>query len=135
MAGEQNGTKVFVAIEDSPGAATFSAVGGQTSHTLTLNNNPIDITNKSSASFRELLAGEGLQSLDLSLELQYNSDTAYQQLRGMAANKSQALFQIDVNGTIISGTFQVASFGETSPDNDKLSNTVSLLSSGSFTFL
>lgn len=134
MAGEKNGTSVFVAIEDPTNAGDYLAIGGQTSHTLTLNNNPIDITNKSSASFRELLAGEGLQSLDLSLELQYNSDAAYTQLRTLANSKAQANFRIAIGTTNIDGAFQVASFGETSPDNDKLTNTVSLLSSGSFTF-
>lgn len=134
MAGELNGTSVFVAMEDPQNAGQYLAIGGQTSHTLTLNNNPIDITNKSSAQFRELLASQGLQSLDLSLELQYNSDASYLALRALANSKGQANFRIAVGSTNIDCAFQVASFGETSPDNDKLTNTVSLLSSGSFAF-
>lgn len=132
--GAENGTKVLVAIEDPDSPGTFLPIGGQNSHTLTINNNPIDITNKTSASFRELLADEGLQSLDLSLELTYNSETAYQEMRGQVTTKSQTLYQIMIGSTIISGTFMIGTFGETSPDNDKLTNSVALLSSGAFQF-
>lgn len=135
MAGEQNGTKVFVAIEDEATPGTFNFVGGQTSHTLTLNNSPIDITNKSSQSFRELLEGEGLQSCDLGLELIYNSDDAYKQMRGQAQAKTSKKYQILIGAdTVLEGNFMVATFGETSPDNDKLTNTVALQSTGAFTF-
>lgn len=134
MAGELNGTNVFVAMEDPNNAGDYIAIGGQTSHTLTLNNNPIDITNKSSASFRELLAGEGLQSLDLTVELNFNSQAGYIAMRTMANSKAQANFRIAIGSTNIDGAFQVASFADTSPDNDKLTSSVSLLSSGSFTF-
>lgn len=135
MSGEVNGTKVFVAIEDSSTPGTFNMVGGQTSHTLTLNNTPIDITNKGSNSFRELLESEGLQSIDLSLELVFNSDAAYQQMRARAQSKQSDNYQIMIDATeVLVGRFMIATWGETSPDNDKLTNSVSLQSTGAFTF-
>lgn len=135
MAGEQNGTNVLVAIEDTDNPGQYLIIGGQTSHTLTLNNNPIDITNKSSNSFRTLLEGEGLQSIDLSLELVYNSDVAYGRLRAAADTKESRNYRILIgSNTVLEGAFMIATFGETSPDNDKLTNSVSMQSSGQFTF-
>jgi predicted secreted protein len=129
--GALNGTDVFVAIEDSIGGGTYTQVGGQSQHSITLNNNPIDITNKSSASFRELLDAEGIQSIDLTLDITYNTDAAYVLLRGYAGAKTLTGYRITV-GALGNMDFDamIASFGETSPDGDKLSNSITLQSSG-----
>jgi len=133
--GALNGTGVFVAMDLAVPGSVYEMVGGQNSHALTLNNAIIDITNKSSASFRELLGGEGIQSLDLSLELTFNSEATFASLKTIAGSKAQASFQIDVNGDLIQFVGQVASFAQSAPDGDKLSATVSIQSSGTFIFV
>lgn len=135
MAGELNGTLVLVAIEDTPGSGTYTPVGGQTSHTLTLNNAVIDITNKDSNSFRVLLANAGLKSCDLSLELMYNSDSAYLAVRALYENQGITNFRVSIGGTDFDCAYMVASFADTSPDNSAVSSTISLQSSGSFTWV
>ena len=130
MAGELNGTDVVLAIETTPGGGTYAAVGGLTANSLTLNNTPIDITNKSSASWRTLLAGEGLQTMDITGEMVFNTDTAFAQLKALALSKAFASFEIDRGGEALTVTCMVASWAETSPDNEKLTATVSLQSSG-----
>ena len=133
-AGALNGTGIFVAMDTTVPGVTYVMIGGQNSHSLTLNNNIIDITNKSSASFRELLPDEGIQSIDLSLELTFNSEVTFAALKALAGSKSDAAFEIDVAGDAIQFVGMVASWAETSPDGDKLTATVSIQSTGSFTW-
>ena len=133
--GAQNGTGVFVALDVNVPGAAYVMIGGQNSHSLTLNNNIIDITNKSSASFRELLPDEGIQSIDLSLELTFNSEATFAALKALAGSKGDASFQIDVAGDLIQFVGMVASWAETSPDGDKLSATVSIQSTGAFVWV
>lgn len=133
----QNGTNVSVLMDANnlPGSV-YVMIGGQNTHSLTLNNGIIDITNKSSAQFRELLGGQGTQSLDLTIELTFNSEATFVALRTAAGDKSIKAFRI-VIPTLgnIDVECMVASFAETSPDGDKLSASVSLQSTGSFTWV
>lgn len=99
-------------------------------NSFTLNNGAIDITNKSSASWRELLGGEGLQSVDISAELLFNSDTAFQAMQSSAATKTIKAYQIARGSSVLEGNFMITSWAETAPDNDKLTVSVSLQSSG-----
>jgi|TARA_R110002167_G_scaffold36037_5_gene114710 predicted secreted protein len=132
-AGAQNGTGIYVAM-DVAGGSTYVQIGGQNSHSLTLNNSLIDITNKSSASFRELLPDQGTQSIDLTLDLTFNSQTTFASLRTIAGTKADATFRINMPGGNLDFTGMVASFADTSPDGDKLSASVSIQSTGSFTW-
>jgi predicted secreted protein len=130
--GALNGTGVFVAMDTVVPGTTYLMIGGQTSHSLTLNNNIIDITNKTSAQFRELLGGEGTQSIDLTLEMVFNSEVTFVSLRDLSFSKAIAAFEIDVGGILIQFEGMVASWADTSPDGDKLSSSVSIQSTGAF---
>ena len=132
--GAQNGTNVAVAMDVNVPGSNYTMIGGQNSHSLTLNNAIVDITNKSSASFRELLEGPGIQSLDLSLELTFNSEATFASLKSIAGSKAHASFEIDIAGDLIQFVGGVNSFAETSPDGDKLTCTCSIQSSGAFTW-
>jgi TP901-1 family phage major tail protein len=134
MAGELNGTDVGVAI-DATGGGTFADIGGITTNSFTLNNGAIDITNKSSASWRELLAGEGLQSVDLTFECLFSSDAAFANVKTSALAKTILPYQIVRGSDTLQGSFMITSFAETSPDNDKVTASVSLQSSGPVTGL
>lgn len=132
--GAKNGTNIFVAVEDTPGGGTFTMIGGQVSHSMTLNNTIIDITNKSSAQFRELLDGQGNQSIDITLELTFNSETSFGLIKASARDKTQLLYNIAYGDETLAVTMQIASWAETSPDSDKLTASVSFQSSGAFSW-
>ena len=134
MAGEQNGTDIFLAIEDSEGSDTYTIIGGQTVYNLTLNNNLIDITNKSSASFTTFLEGEGIQNLAVTLDLIFSSDASAALLRGYAGAKTFANFRINMPIGNLDFRAGVPTLGDTSPDGAAMTNSISLVSSGSFTF-
>lgn len=129
--GALNGTGIYVAMNAGAG---YVQLGGQNSHSLTLNNGLIDITNKSSASFRELLPDEGIQSLDLTLDMTFNSETTFAALRAAAGTKADYPFQVTMTAGALQFTGLIASFADTSPDGDKLSASVSIQSTGTITW-
>lgn len=132
--GALNGTGIFVAMDSAIPGISYTQIGGQNSHTLTLNNQTIDITNKSSSSFRELLPDEGLQSIDLSLELVFNSEVTFGELKTLAGSKGDASFQISRSTDDVEFVGMCSSWAETSPDNDKLTAAVTILSTDTITW-
>jgi predicted secreted protein len=126
-AGAENGTGIAVGMGGT-------VIGGQNSHSLTLNNQIIDITNKSSASFRELLPDEGTQSLDLTLDITFNTEATAAALRVAAGAKSDEAFTIVMPAGTMAFTGMVASYADTSPDGDKLTASVSIQSTGTITW-
>jgi len=129
--GAQNGTSIYVSM--NPGGG-MTQIGGQNSHSLTLNNGLIDITTKDSASYRELLVDEGTQSVDLTLDLTFNSESTFASLRAAAGSKADYPFQINMPAGNMAFTGMVASFADTSPDGDKLTASVSIQSTGTVTW-
>lgn len=136
--GAFNGTNVFIRVNDG---SDWLTIGGQLSHTETANTALLDITNKIGVpSFRELLPGQGMQSIDYTVEVVFNSDAAFRFVRDLAKNKDQALFQvvrgdIEVDGVVETQvTLQVQNLTQTSADNEPLTGSISLLSSDEFDY-
>ena len=133
LTGTINGTDVQLAVEATPGGATFNAVGGLVTNSFTLNNGAIDVTNKSSASFREVMAGEGLQTLDLSAEVIFSTDANFAIVKQSALDKTILSYQVARGSEVLAVDLYITSFVETSPDNDKHSASISFISSGAIT--
>ena len=121
--GTIDGVDVGLAIETTPSGGVYADMGGITTNSMTINNGVIDITNKSSA-------GQGLQFVDMSVECIFNSEANF--LIMEAANLAQSLlnYQYVRGGKTFTGAYKIASWAETSPDNEKLTASVSLQSSG-----
>ena len=131
-AGALNGTGVVIAIETA--GQVFLNIGGQVSHTETLTNNLIEITTKTAMSYRELLPNRGIQMADYQVEIIFVSELGYDTLRALAKNKGIANFRIIADGGITREVrLMVASFVDTSTDNEALKGSVNLLSSDIFT--
>jgi predicted secreted protein len=128
-AGTIDGSDVGLAIETAV-PDTYADIGGITTNSMTINNGVIDTTNKGTAGWREIMDGAGLQSIDMTLECVFNSEANFILMRD--ANLSQTLtnYQYVRGGETITGSFKIASWAETSPDNDKLTASVSLQSAG-----
>ncbi len=130
LTGTINGTDVQLAVESAPASGTFNAVGGLVTNSFTLNNGAIDVTNKSSASFREVMAGEGLQTLDLSAEVIFSTDANFAIVKASALAKTILSYQVARGAEVLTVDLYITSFVETSPDNDKHSASISFISSG-----
>ncbi len=132
LSGAFNGSSVFLRVMNG---SDWLTIGGQMSHSTTENNSSIDITSKQNGhSFRDLQDIEGLKTFDVSGELIFNNDVAFDFLKAAYTNKSINLFQVVYGDVTVSGNVtefkaMVSSWGEASPDNDKMTASVTLNSS------
>jgi TP901-1 family phage major tail protein len=135
LTGTLNGTDVALAVETTPGGGTYANVGGLTSNSFTANNGAIDLTNKSSGSWREIMDGEGLQSVDISAEIIFCDDANFKIMKDSARDKTTISYQVARGAEVLEGSFYIATWTETATDNDKVTVSVSMQSSGAVTGL
>ena len=128
----QRGKALLLKIDIS---GTMTTVGGMRSTSMPLNDEAVDITNKDSGSFRELLPSGGIQSMTITASGVFTDSTAEQTLRsayGTSSFKSYNIIVPDL-GTY-AGTFMIASLEYAGEYNGEATYSVTLESSGSITF-
>jgi predicted secreted protein len=131
--GALSGSNVFLRVSTNLG---WLIIGGQLTHTTTEANASIDVTCKHQGhNYRTLSDGEGLKTLDVSGQLIFSTDTAFDYIKAAFTNGSIERFQV-VRNTIGEATDNVQEFhakitawNETAPDNDKTTADVTLNSS------
>jgi len=132
MAGEINGTKVLIKKDGS-------TIVGQMEATVTFNGTPIDISNKSQGDWVTLLDGElAGKQLQISGTLIYNSDTVYRQVRADALAGTQDTYTIEYTSDAttdeaFSATMVPNGLSDALPMGDKVTTSITLLSSGTVT--
>jgi predicted secreted protein len=128
LADALNGTNVILKIANGGGWLT---IGGQLTHTVNENNAPIDKTNKASQSWRELIDGEGLQTVDVTSEIIFSNDAALRLLKTASRNKTVERIQVVAGGTPdMEFDVYVVSVSDSNPDNDKKTGSLNLQSTG-----
>ena len=132
LAGALNGTNVVLAIETAV-PDTYEAIGGLISNSTSGTNAAIDITNKSSASWREIMDAEGLQTMDISAECIFSTEANFALLKAAFNSKTITKFQIARGAEVIAGSFYVTALNESAPDNDKVTASITMSSSGPVT--
>ena len=128
----QRGKALLLKIDIS---GTMTTVGGMRSTSMILNDEAVDITNKDSGSFRELLPAGGIQSMSITASGVFTDSTAETTLRaayGTSTFKSYNVIVPDL-GTY-AGTFMIASLEYAGEYNGEATYSVTLESSGSITF-
>jgi predicted secreted protein len=132
MSGEINGTKVLIKKDGS-------TIVGQMEATVTFNGTPIDISNKSQGDWVTLLDGElAGKQLQISGTRVYNSDTVYRQVRADALSGTQDTYTIEYTSDAttdeaFSATFVPNGLSDALPMGDKVTTSITLLSSGTVT--
>lgn len=132
MAGEISGTKVLIKKDGS-------TIVGQMEATVTFNGTPIDISNKSQGDWVTLLDGElAGKQLQISGTLVYNSDTVYRQVRADALSGTQATYSVEYTSDAttdeaFSATMVPNGLSDALPMGDKVTTSITLLSSGTVT--
>lgn len=132
MSGEINGTNVV--IQNGTGE-----IVGQMEMTLTWNGTPIDISNKSYNDWVTLLDGElAGKQLNFSGTIVYNDDTQYRKVRADALTGTQDTYTITYTSPAttdesFSGTMVPNGLSDALPHGDKVSTTITFLSSGTVT--
>jgi TP901-1 family phage major tail protein len=125
-----------VLIKYNTGTTIFAAIGGAREITLTIANEPVDVTNADSAGVRQLLEGAGVNSVSIKLQGVYVDDAALEALRTDAATNVHRKFQLTIPGTntvTYEGIFMIASFEEAGSYNGAMTYNITLESASAVT--
>ena len=111
------------------------AVAGLRETTLRVNNETVDVTTKDSGGYRTLLAGAGVRSLTITANGTAETQATYETLEGQSLADTAATFYLTWgDGDAIEGTFQVSSFEMAGGYNDAQTFSLTLESSGPWTY-
>lgn len=111
-----------------------TAVAGARSDSITINNEPIDITGKSDTGWRTLLADVGARSIDAEVE-GILTDSTFLALAVGAGSALLEAYTLEVLGIgSFTGNFYLTSFVITGEMADATTFTASIQSSGTITF-
>jgi TP901-1 family phage major tail protein len=111
-----------------------TAIAGARSDSITINNEPIDITDKDDAGWRTMLADVGVRSIDCEVEGILTDSTFLALAVGTASSLLEA-YTLELDGIgDFTGDFYLASFAVTGEQADATTFTASLQSSGTITF-
>lgn len=111
-----------------------TAIAGARSDSITINNEPIDITDKDATGWRTYLADVGVRSIDCEVEgvIQNSTFLALAVGAGSALLESYTLEVLGIGS--FTGNFYLASFAITGEQADAATFTASIQSSGTITF-
>jgi TP901-1 family phage major tail protein len=130
----QKGSSLLLKI-GSGSPVSYTTVGGLRSTSITMNDEPVDVTNKDSSAVRTLLAQGGVSSFTVSGSGVFTDAASEATLRTAFNASSFSSFQIIVPelGTY-TGTFMIASLEYAGEYNGEVTYSVTLESSGAVTF-
>lgn len=123
-----------VKLYSGSGSSKTLVAGGRTDN-LTINNEPIDVTDKGDDGWRTLLADASVRSVDLSFEGLMDGQT----LIGLALSENTAAllaaYTIEIAGVgSVAGTFHLSSVEIGAPHDDATELTANFASSGVIEF-
>ena len=124
------GNALALAIEDSPGAGTYTTIAGASEHTMTINNEQIDVSDKDSNRWKSLLAA-GARTLTISMNGFVSDDTEFELMRVAVRDDTILNYQLTYgNSDTVTGAFHIDSFEVTGAYNGAQSFTATLSNSG-----
>lgn len=74
------GNAMLLKVETTPGGGTYATIGGSSSHTMTLNNEQVDVSDKDSNRWKELLSA-GDRSMNISMSGFVSDDANFELMR------------------------------------------------------
>lgn len=111
-----------------------TAVAGARTDNMTINNEPIDITDKDDAGWRTMLADAGVRSIDADVEGVITDGTFLALAVGAASSLLEA-YTIDVDGIgEFTGNFMLTSLALSGEQADTITFTANIQSSGQITY-
>lgn len=113
----------------------FTTVGGMRSTSISLNNETVDVSDKDSNGWRELLAAAGARSVTVSgsgvFKDTASEDTVRVNALGQSVDNYEIVFE---SGDKFAGPFQITSLEYTGDNNDARQYSITLESAGAVTF-
>lgn len=131
----KSGRQFLLKISDGTSPTVYNSLGGLRATSLALNNNPVDITNKGSAGFRELLPDGGVRTYQMTgngiVDAAASSAAVYRLLQTAALNATLIEAQIISGvGDKFMGLFAVSNFARTGNHDGAEEYSITLESSG-----
>ena len=133
----QQGRAFLLKLGDGTSPETYTTITGMRATDMTINGAPVDITNKSSEGWQELLPGAGVRSCDISASGIYDANVAealatiaQAALDGGTVLPMQLISQA---GDYFEGYWAVATFKRSGPYNDAETFDLTLRSHGPIT--
>ncbi|CAB4176561.1 COG5437 Predicted secreted protein [uncultured Caudovirales phage] len=126
----QLGRSLLLKAGTGTGAVTIASLR---SNAFTVNGETVDVTNKDSAGYRELLGSAGVVSASLSASGLLAGGTFDSMLLGRVTTRSLDLYTVTFGTNTIAGTFQTTSYKAAGEYNGAQTYDLSLESSGSLT--
>jgi phage major tail protein, TP901-1 family len=130
----KKGRSVLIKVEDSPGAGTYTTIGGLRVSSISWDNEPVDITNKDSSGIRDLLEGAGTRSVSITGSGVFTDGAAYNVMRTAARNGTHLNYQFltpgDTYADTAQGAFMVTKLEEAGEYNGEMTYSVSMESDG-----
>jgi TP901-1 family phage major tail protein len=134
MAAEK-GRAFVLKIGDGGDPEAFTTIGGMRTTQFAINNEIVDITNKGSAGWRELLGGAGVRSVSLRGAGVFTDSAAEMSLQAKmlagSVDNYEVLFE---SGDSFAGAFQAVSLEYAGDHNGERTYTLRLESSGQVSF-
>jgi TP901-1 family phage major tail protein len=130
MAAER-GSAFLLKIGDGSAPPAFVTVAGLKTTQLSINGDPVAITNKGSGGWRELLSGAGVRSVSVAASGIFTGSTAEAQVRGLALTGALENYQLSFeSGERMQGQFVVTRLEYAGDFNGERNYTLALESSG-----
>ncbi len=127
----ERGSAFLLKIGDGSAPPAFVTVAGLKTTQLSINGDPVAITNKGSGGWRELLSGAGVRSVSVAASGIFTGSTAEAQVRGLALTGALENYQLSFeSGERMQGQFVVTRLEYAGDFNGERNYTLALESSG-----
>ncbi|MEO9470354.1 phage tail protein [Parasphingorhabdus sp.] len=127
----EKGSAFLLKISDGESPANYTTMAGLRTTHMSVNGEPVAITNKDSGGWRQLLSGAGVRSVSVSGAGVFTGSDAETRIRDHALNGLIDAYQLSFEGgEILQGDFLVTRLDYSGDYNGERSYTLSLESSG-----
>ena len=129
--GAERGSAFLLKIGDGAQPPAFSTVAGLKTTQLSINGDPVAITNKDSGGWRELLTGAGVRSVSVAASGIFPGSAAEARVRGLALGGAIERYELSFeSGERMRGDFLVTRLEYAGDFNGERNYTLALESSG-----
>ena len=129
--GAERGSAFLLKIGDGAEPPAYSTVAGLKTTQLSVNGDPVAITNKDSGGWRELLTGAGVRSVSVAASGIFTGSTAETRVRGLALSGDIEDYELSFeSGEKMRGSFLVTRLEYAGDFNGERNYTLALESSG-----
>lgn len=109
---------LLLAVETTPASGTYTTVLFTSEHTLTVGAESVDVTDKTSGGWTEILSGAGVRNVAVSMSGFVSDDAGYAIVKAAILSNTILKYRITyANGSTITGDFHIPSEEIAAPAN------------------